>query len=307
MKLIIQPDAGIAPVITAIKQATRSIDILIFRLDRYEIARALEAAVARGVRVRALTAHTNRGGTKTLRRLEMQLLEAGVTVSRTAADLVRYHGKMMVVDAKILHVYAFNFTGLDLAKSRSFGVITKNDKLVREAMKLFDADFDRRPYKACCERFVVSPENARDRLSAFIRGAHKQLLIYDPQLTDDAVLRLIMDRIKAGVDVRVIGKVEAKWDVEGQKYPGRRLHTRAIIRDGDRAFVGSQSLRRLELEKRREVGIIITDHSVVKQMMGVFEQDWAQTGSGKKQAKKIEKKERKTERKEHKLALAAAS
>jgi cardiolipin synthase len=307
MKLIIQPDAGVAPVVTAIKQASRSIDILIFRLDRYEIARALEAAVARGVRVRALTAHTNRGGTKTLRKLEMQLLEAGVTVSRTAADLVRYHGKMMIVDAKILHVYGFNFTGLDLAKSRSFGVITKNDKLVKEAMKLFDADFDRRPYKAGCDRFVVSPENARDRLSAFIKGAHKQLLIYDPQVTDDAVLRLIMERIKAGVDVRVIGKVEAKWDVEGQKYPGRRLHTRAIIRDGDRAFVGSQSLRRLELEKRREVGIIITDRSVVKQMMGVFEQDWAQTGSGKKQARKIEKKERKTEKKEQKLALAAAS
>ena len=62
MKLIVQPDAGIAPIVTAIKQAKKSIDILIFRLDRAEIARALEAAVARGVRVRALTAHTNRGG-----------------------------------------------------------------------------------------------------------------------------------------------------------------------------------------------------------------------------------------------------
>ena len=70
MKLIVQPDAGIAPVVTAIKQARKSIDVLIFRLDRLEIARALEAAVARGVRVRALTAHQNRGGTKILRKLE---------------------------------------------------------------------------------------------------------------------------------------------------------------------------------------------------------------------------------------------
>ena len=57
MKLIVQPDAGIAPVVSAIKQAKKSINILIFRLDRAEIAHALEAAVARGVRVRALTAH----------------------------------------------------------------------------------------------------------------------------------------------------------------------------------------------------------------------------------------------------------
>src|SRR4051812_45726494 len=155
MKLIVQPDAGIAPTVTAIKQAKKSIDILIFRLDRTEIAHALEAAVARGVRVRALTAHQNRGGTKSLRKLEMALLQAGVTVSRTADDLVRYHGKMMIVDNRFLHIYGFNFTSLDIAKSRSFGVISKNKKLIEEANKLFMADFDRLPYKSGYERFVV--------------------------------------------------------------------------------------------------------------------------------------------------------
>ena len=104
MKLIVQPDAGIAPVITAIKLAKKTIDVLIFRLDRHEITRALEAAVARGVAVRALIAHTNSSGEKSLRTLELRLLEQGVTVSRTASDLVRYHGKMMIVDHRVLHV-----------------------------------------------------------------------------------------------------------------------------------------------------------------------------------------------------------
>ena len=303
MKLIVQPDAGIVPIVTAIRQAKRSIDILIFRLDRYEIAHALAAAVARGVRVRALTAHTNRGGTKSLRKLEMSLLEAGVTVSRTADDLVRYHGKMMILDNKFLHVYGFNFTGLDIAKSRSFGVISKNKKLINEANKLFTADFDRLSYSPGYERFVVSPDNARERLSRFIKGARKQLLIYDPQATDDAMLRLLLERMKSGVDVRIIGRLEAKWteELHHERYPGRRLHIRAIVRDGKRAFMGSQSLRRLELEKRREVGVIITDQVVVRQMLDVFEKDWAQTPSGRKKRKKEEK----AERKEEKLARAS--
>jgi cardiolipin synthase len=89
MKLIIQPDAGVEPILKAIHKAKKTIDVLIFRLERTDVARALETAVARGVAVRALTAHTNRGGEKRLRRLEMQLLEGGVTVSRTADDLVR--------------------------------------------------------------------------------------------------------------------------------------------------------------------------------------------------------------------------
>jgi len=173
-------------------------------------------------------------------------------------------------------------------------------------MKLFEADFNRQPYKPGNDRFVVSPENARDRLSAFIKGARKQLLIYDPKVSDDAMLRLIEAKIEAGVDVRVLGKVEAKWEVPSQKYPGKRLHVRAIIRDGERAFVGSQSLRRLELEKRREVGVIITDESVVRQMIATFEQDWALTDAGKKDQKKAEKAEKKEEKKEEKQ-LAAAS
>lgn len=306
MKLLVQPDAGIAPIVGAIKNAKRSIDVLIFRLDRLEIAHALAAAVSRGVRVRALTAHTNRGGTKSLRQLEMSLLEAGVTVSRTCDDLVRYHGKMMIVDNKYLHVYGFNFTGLDIAKSRSFGVVSKNERLIAEANKLFMADFDRLPYSSGYERFVVSPDNARERLSRFIEGARKQLLIYDPQATDDAMLRLVTDRVKKGVDVRIIGRLETKWggSIKNERYPGRRLHIRAIIRDGNRAFMGSQSLRRLELEKRREVGVIITDQAVVGLMQDTFEKDWAQTPSGKKKRRKEEKAEKK-EKKNLKMVKAS--
>jgi phosphatidylserine/phosphatidylglycerophosphate/cardiolipin synthase-like enzyme len=292
MKLIIQPDAGVAPVVTAIKQAKKSVDVTIFRLDRNEVTSALEAAVGRGVNVRALIAHTHSGSDRALRKLELRLLAAGVTVSRTADDFVRYHGKMMIIDERVLHVYGFNFTRLDIAKSRSLGVITKNPRLVQEALKLFRADDTRQTYVPGSDRFLVSPENARERLAKFISGATKQLFIYDPQVSDDAMLRLIKQRINAGVDVRIIGKVEAKWKIDGEKFPGRRLHIRAIMRDGRRAFLGSQSLRRLELEKRREIGVIVNDKRVVKQMIAVFEQDWAQTDCGKKDAKKAGKAEK---------------
>ena len=231
----------------------------------------------------------------------MDLLQAGVTVSRTADDLVRYHGKMMIVDSRILHVYGFNFTSLDMEKSRSFGIVTKNHKLVNEAMKLFEADFERQPYTSGYQRFIVSPENARERLAAFLKGARKQLLIYDPQVCDDAMLRIISERIKAGVEVKIIGAVEAKWNISGEPFPGKRLHVRAMVCDGKRAFIGSQSLRRLELENRREVGVIVTDEIVVGQLKQFFELDWSKTEAGRREAKKAAKAEKKDEK------LAAAS
>src|SRR5437763_1976238 len=160
MKLIVQPDSGLAPTLRGIKKAKRSLDVLIFRLDRKQIIEALTAAVTRGVDVRVLTAYTNKGGEKRLRELVLQLLEGG----------------------------------------------------------------------------------------------------------------------KAGVDVRIIGKLGSHKDaLTAEKYPGKRLHIRAIVRDGRRAFMGSQSLRRLELEKRREIGVIIHDKRVVRQMQRIFDEDWAET------------------------------
>lgn len=307
MKLIVQPEAGVAPIVRAIKQAKKSVDVLIFRFDRNEVTQALEAAVTRGVNVRALIAHTNRGGDKGLRKLELRLLAAGVTVSRTANDLVRYHGKMMIIDAAVLHVYGFNFTGLDIEKSRSFGVVTRNKRLVAEGLKLYEADTARQPYTpGPGERLIVSPENSRERLSAFIKGARKQLLIYDPNLTDDRILTLLTQKLEAGVDIKVIGKVESKWDLPWDKYPGKRLHIRAIMRDGNRAFLGSQSLRKLELDKRREIGVIVHDERVVKQMIAVFAKDWLETAAGKAEAKKAEKAEKKGAKEPRALAAAAS-
>jgi phosphatidylserine/phosphatidylglycerophosphate/cardiolipin synthase-like enzyme len=74
-----------------------------------------------------------------------------------------------------------------------------------------------------------------------------------------------------------------------RKLTGLRLHTRAIICDRREAFVGSQSLRKIELDNRREVGIIASEPGVVKQIQSVFEQDWALTQTGQKAARRAEK------------------
>jgi phosphatidylserine/phosphatidylglycerophosphate/cardiolipin synthase-like enzyme len=275
VKLIIEPDDGATPVVHAIKRAKRTIHIVIFRFDRLEVQKALEAAVVRGVDVQALIAHTNKGGEKTLRKLEQQLLAAGLTVSRTADDLPRYHGKMMVIDGDSLHVYGFNYTKLDIDKSRSFGIVTRDRKLVAEAMRLFEADFTRQPYTPGHARFVVSPENSRTVLTNFVKGAKKQLLIYDQQVSDNLIQRVLLDRAKAGVEIRIIGHLEK--DVPGVKtrrLVDLRLHVRCIVRDGASAFVGSQSLRKLELDGRREVGVIVNDSRVAKKIAAVFESDW---------------------------------
>jgi cardiolipin synthase A/B len=298
MTLIIQPEDGILPLLKAVKRAQKSIDIVIFRFDVVELEKALAAAVARGVVVRALIAHTNRGGEKNLRKLELRLLEAGIIVARTADDLTRYHGKMMIVD-ETLYVLGFNYTKLDIDRSRSFGVVSSEKRLVKEALGLFEADSTRKQYVPGHDRFVVSPESSRDLLIDFIKGAKKHLLMYIPKVSDRLVMRALQERIKSGVEVRVIGKVDKRLNgVETRKLAKLRLHVRAIVRDGTAAFVGSQSLRKLELDARREVGVIISDTRVAKKILQVFEDDWRESAGKEEKRQEKDEKEEKDEKDE---------
>jgi phosphatidylserine/phosphatidylglycerophosphate/cardiolipin synthase-like enzyme len=252
------------------------VEIVIFRFDQRELERALANAVNRGVAVHALIAHTNRAGEDGLRRLEMRLLAAGVSVARTADDLARYHGKLMIVDRRELYLLAFNLTYSDIEHSRSFGLITRSRAVVREAVRLFEADTKRLTFEPGVDRFLVSPINARRQLAGFIKGARKELLIYDPKVSDPAMTQLLAERAHAGVQIRVIGRMTRKVNgVHAHKLPGTRLHTRTMVRDGNLAFMGSQSLREIELDARREVGLIFRDTKLVSRLHRVFEEDWA--------------------------------
>lgn len=271
------------PIVKAIRSARRKIDVFIFRADRGEIGQALAQAVLRGVTVRALIAHTNGGGEGRLRKLEQRLLESGVLVSRTSGDLTRYHAKYMIADA-ILYLFGFNFTRTDIDKSRSFAIATRDAGTVAEALRLFESDVLRQPYEPGASNLVISPDNARAALSAFIKGARRELAIYDARIQDPAMIELLKERASGGVAVRVLGSVKGKNGGIDAREPAMRTHVRAMIRDGTRAFVGSQSLRREELEQRREVGLIINNPTVARKLLQVFEADWAMSDKKAKAA-----------------------
>jgi phosphatidylserine/phosphatidylglycerophosphate/cardiolipin synthase-like enzyme len=276
MKLLIQPGDGPEALLAGIRNARKSIEIAIFRFDRAEIEAALKAAVGRGVTVHALIAYTNRGGEINLRKLEMRLLAVGVAVSRTADDLVRYHDKLLIIDRRLLYILSFNFTHLDIDHSRGFGIITRNARLIQEAVRLFEADTTRNPYTPTLDNFVVSPANARKVLGEFIGKAKKELLIYDPKIADAEMLGALAGRKEAGVVIKIIGSVSRQNPgLEVRNLAKIRLHTRTIIRDGCQAFMGSQSLRTAELDSRREVGVIVREPKVVNGLIRTFEADWA--------------------------------
>jgi phosphatidylserine/phosphatidylglycerophosphate/cardiolipin synthase-like enzyme len=205
----------------------------------------------------------------------MRLLDGGVTVSRTASDLARYHDKLLIIDRRAPLRAVVQLHASRRRPQSRLRIVTRKPKLVQEALRLLAADTDRTRYDAGLDTLVVSPANARQQLLALIRRPERA-----------ADLRPRPHRFRhaarprrageAGVYVRVIGTLG------GNNHPlhvrplyGLRLHARTIIRDRREAFVGSQSLRKAELNARREVGIIVRDSKVVRRLHDTFEADWA--------------------------------
>jgi phosphatidylserine/phosphatidylglycerophosphate/cardiolipin synthase-like enzyme len=100
----------------------------------------------------------------------------------------------------------------------------------------------------------------------------------------------------------VIGKLGKRAKkLDASRLPKLRLHARVIIADGRSAFLGSQGLRRSELDARREVGIIVRDQRTVKALRNVFESDWAETPA----AQEAEEKDFRPEVREEPAAVAS--
>jgi histone H3/H4 len=195
-------------------------------------------------------------------------------------------------------VLSFNFTHLDVDHSRGFGVVTTHANWVRDAARLFKADCTRTKFAPKTDTFVVSPANARRVLAAFLKRAKTQLLIYDPKISDKEMRRILEGQAKAGVEIKVIGSVAGRAPFDVRKLAGPRLHTRTIIRDRRQAFVGSQSLRSIELDSRRELGLIVQDGKAVKMLLDTFESDWAgtKTKKGLARSKKPEASDKNVEK-----------
>jgi phosphatidylserine/phosphatidylglycerophosphate/cardiolipin synthase-like enzyme len=101
--------------------------------------------------------------------------------------------------------------------------------------------------------------------------------------------RILCERIKAGVKVRLLGRLSKRVTKAESRQLHMRLHTRTILRDREMVFLGSQSLRTEELDARREVGLIFHDRRIAAKLIDVFEEDW--TESGKSREKKDKDKD----------------
>jgi cardiolipin synthase A/B len=281
VSLIVQPGDSFFPIVNAIDKAKTSINITVFRMDDPIIQEALAEAHRRGVRVRVLVATSARGWEDKNRRLLKDAKKVGIEIKEPAGDSkgTRFHYKVMTVDGKQALVFTFNPTRENLHYTRDFGVHLFDEQIAAELNRLFNADWDDTAF-APDERspLLVSPYNSREKLTDFFTSAKSSIHIWDAKLSDPAIIRLLDQKAKDGVDVRVICEehppVPAGSAIGSREITRFKLHAKCFVVDGERAVLGSMNLRTTSFDKRREVCVAIDDSSIAKRLEAVFTADW---------------------------------
>jgi phosphatidylserine/phosphatidylglycerophosphate/cardiolipin synthase-like enzyme len=175
-------------------------------------------------------------------------------------------------------ILTFNPTQQNLHYARDFGLLIRDPDITIELSRLFDSDWQGTTFKPKDLPLVISPDNSRTKLIELLESATHTIRIMDGKIEDKQVLGLLLRKASAGCSVKII----SSDDYYDQVVPSLqvktlarfRLHAKCIVIDGLRFFVGSQNLRSVSMDKRREVGMIAEDAAMAQRIERVFDEDW---------------------------------
>ena len=292
VQVFVEPEAGAAPLTSAIKGAIHSISVEVYLLTDSRVIAALEDAKHRGVDVRVMIEEHPYGGDVVSPQRTLQTLQTAGINARFADPAYYYtHAKMLIIDDAILYILTANLTrsalgGSSVARNREFGVIDAHGDDVAEAVAIFQADWNRTQPTLHDTNMVVSPVNARARITALFAQARTSLLVEDEEMYDSASEDALIAAARRGVDVRLI--LPGTTDIEAAdaarlKAGGVQLvyvsapyiHAKAIVSDGRLAFIGSENFSQTSLDQNREVGLLLADTTALATITTTFERDWA--------------------------------
>jgi len=294
--LIIQPEDGRNIIIDTIKNARKTIDITIYEINDPQINAVLLDAKRRGVKVRIIYNYysfINSG--KMLKSQEAidTFISGGIQVKKASSSYEITHQKTITVDDEKSIIMTFNLLPDYFSQTRDFGIITTDKKEIAEIKGVFESDWNYLPAVVSVKSLVWSPINSRQKILELINSAKESLDIYNEELQDEECINALINAGKRGVKVRVIS---AKIERYGEDLNAKArqilnnngvvarcgtslyIHAKMVLvdrrRDNAVAFIGSENLSEVSLDRNRELGILVYERDILDKLYNVFQSDW---------------------------------
>jgi cardiolipin synthase A/B len=289
--LIIEPNAGFAPVYNLITHAKNSIDLTMYELSDTTAENDLGAAAKRGVDVRVILDRKEKSSND---KAYDYLHSHDVKVVWSSSKYEYTHQKTLVVDGAEAVIMTANLTTQYYSTSRDFLVTDTSRPDIDAIGAVFDADYAHHSITpGDGQDLVWSPTDSQDKLLALINGAHHSLRIYSEEMGDSTVEKALIAAAKRGVDVQVCGEnTDGEYDSDFKKLTeggvhvsyysdenGFYIHGKVVEADygasGAKVFIGSENFSSTSLNRNRELGLITANGTVMSAIAGDFSTDFS--------------------------------
>ncbi len=270
-----QPSDDGAAIEAAIRAAQTSVHMTIYLLTSTSIIDALGDLKAAGKDVKVVLnkSFPPDGGDNTPAFGALQ--SRGVPVVYAPSAYTFTHAKTILIDGEQLIVMTMNLTKSSASENREFIATDRDPADIADAEQIFAADYAGTSVTVNGNLVVspqaASPVDARLRLKTLMDSAKTSLDVEVQSLSDDVLTDTIIAAHNAKVAVSVVLSGENGESTPAQKESIAKLkaagvplrgvltpyiHSKAIVVDGSRVFVGSQNFTLTGLLNNREVGIV---------------------------------------------------
>lgn len=293
-RLIVQPDDGLGPVLDFIGSAQTSLLIKQFTFTDESLIDAVVARKQAGVDVRVMLNAARSGGDRANDETFERFSAAGISVQWANPKFYVTHEKSMVVDETTAMVATFNMCLKYFTATRDYGVIIDDPVQVMQIVEVFNADWNHDEWVPSVYRGLLwSNSNSRFHMARFIDTATHRIDVQHPKFVDAVILDHLAAAVERGVKVHVLcggrhGISEGdvldtfaslrtlrRFGAKVHKQKNLRVHAKLLIVDDERALVGSMNIDRSAFDLRRELGITVTEPTVVARLKATYEEDWA--------------------------------
>jgi cardiolipin synthase len=288
--LITEPDQGITPFYDVVTSAKKTIDVTMYELRDTTFTGLLTTAAAKGVAVRVildqnLEMHSNTAAYDAL-------MAGNVSVHWANTVYAATHQKTITVDGRTSAVMSLNLVTSDYATTRDFAVITNDAADVAAIETVFGDDFTNATVTPPLgDDLVWSPTNSESVMVGLIKGAKTSLLVENEEMSDTDVVAALEIAATSGVNVEIVMTASNSWDTEfttlvadGAKVvtyaenASLYIHAKVILADfgeqGAQVLIGSENFSNASLTENRELGVILTDPSILTSINTTLSSDF---------------------------------
>jgi phosphatidylserine/phosphatidylglycerophosphate/cardiolipin synthase-like enzyme len=286
LSIIVEPSDKAQALLSAIQGAARSVHVTMYMLSDARFIDALIAQKKAGRDVKVLLNQTFAANTGSNQAAYDQLKAAGVAVAWAPSTFTLTHEKCVIIDATVAWIMTMNLMKTS-SSNREFLAVDAQSADVSEAEAIFAADFAGAPITPTGP-LLVAPVNASSGLVALLSGATKSVDLEGEELSDSGVVGALVDARQRGLPVRVVLADNPPAPAQSAAVAQLKaasvsvvsvgtpyIHSKAVVVDGARAYVGSENFTTGSLKHNRELGLVTASPAAVAAVAGAIGKDFA--------------------------------